>query len=45
MLTRFALVVMIVGSEKDAFNFFVNNQKASIKKTKFHENKPFFFRL
>ena len=45
MLTRFGLVVMIVGSERDAFNSFVNNYKTSIRKAKFHGNKFFFLLL
>ena len=35
----------LAGSERDAFNYFVNNYKTSIKKAKFDWNKPFFFQL
>ena len=46
MLTRFGLVVvMIVGSERYAFNYFVNSLKISIRKAKFHANKFFFLLL
>ena len=35
MLARFALVVMIVGSETDAFNYFVNYQNQASKRQNF----------